>query len=64
MTIKLQENTKEQNYTQNLKRFLNVGDIDLKIFKKSFGILKGSIKKTPLNLQIEMRKEIEKDRCI
>lgn len=58
MTAKFQENPKITDYAQNLKRFLNVEDFDLKILKKSFGMLKGTLKKTPLKIQKEMRKGI------
>lgn len=60
MIIKLQENSKKPDYVQNLKKFLNMEDSNLKILKKSFGMLKGVIKKSPLELQKEMRKEWER----
>lgn len=47
-------------YVENLKRLLSVYDFNFKILKKNFGILKGVIKKTPLALQKEMRKEWER----
>lgn len=60
MSTQIKENLKRLDYAKNLKRFLNVEDFDLKILKKSFGILKGTLKKTPLKIQKEMRKEWER----
>ena len=61
MTTKVQ-NRKETNidYNQNIKQLLGWEDLDIKIFKKSFGILKGFLKKTPVQEQRELRKEWER----
>ena len=48
------------NYEENLKKFLRLEDSDLKILKKSFGILKGTLKKTPVQIQRVMRREWER----
>ena len=47
------------NYDKNLKKLLGWEDSDMKILKRSRGILKGILKKTPVALQKEIRKEWE-----
>ena len=47
------------NYDKNLKKLLGWEDSDMKILKRSRGILKGILKKSPVALQKEIRKEWE-----
>jgi hypothetical protein len=50
----------DNKFEANLQRFLNWGNEDIKKIQKSFGILKGSIKKNPVSLQKEIRKELDR----
>ena len=47
------------NYDKNLKKLLGWEDSDMKILKKSSGMLKGLLKKAPVAHQREIRKEWE-----
>ena len=47
------------NYDKNLKKLLGWEDSDMKILKRSRGMLKGILKKSPVALQKEIRKEWE-----
>lgn len=58
------EQTKTQlntviNYDKNLKKLLDWEDSDMKILKRSRGMLRGLLKKTPVARQREIRKEWE-----
>lgn len=58
------EQTKAQlntaiDYDKNLKKLLGWGDSDMKILKRSRGILKGLLNKSPVVHQREIRKEWE-----
>lgn len=48
------------NLEKNLKRVLNWEREDTKILKKSAGMLKGRLKKSPVLYQRELRKEWER----
>jgi len=48
------------NLEKNLKRVLNWEREDTKILKKSAGMLKGRLKKSPVSYQRELRKEWER----
>lgn len=61
MTTKVQNREKTiLDYNQNIKQLLGWEDLDIKILKKSFGMLKGFLKKTPVQYQRELRKEWER----
>lgn len=47
------------DYDKNLKKLLGWEDSDVKILKKSRGILKGLLNKSPVAHQREIRKEWE-----
>lgn len=49
-----------ETYAKNLERLLNIGDTKLKILRKNFGLIKGMIKKNPVAIQREIRKEWER----
>jgi len=49
------------NYDKNLKKLLGWEDSDMKILKRSGGMLKGLLKKSPVALQKEIRKEWDRN---
>ena len=48
------------NYDKNLKKLLGWEDSDMKILKRSGGMLKGLLKESPVAHQREIRKEWER----
>jgi len=58
----IQKNTLSKNidFDTNLKSILDWEDKNTKILKKSFGILKGLLKKSPVAHQRQLRKEWER----
>jgi len=57
---KLNSTMVQNGFEKNLQRFLNWGNDENKILKKSFGFLKGLFKKSPVYYQQSLRKEWER----
>ena len=55
----LKNQGKTINYEKNLRKLLGWEDMETKILRKSAGLLKGTLKKSGVVLQREMRKEWE-----
>ena len=52
--------TLEKDLEKNLKLVLDWEQADIRILKKSAGMLKGNLKKSPVSYQRELRKEWER----
>lgn len=59
-TIAIKNHNKEIDYRGNINRLLDWEDLDLKVLKTSAGMLKNVLKKSPVQYQMELRKEWER----
>lgn len=52
----------KNNLEKNLKRVLNWEREDVKVLKKSAGMLKGKLKRSPVSYQHQLRKEWDRSK--